>query len=327
MSHRSNTDETQKKESLSMRFFCVRSVFHLWLTILVVAGGANAGPPVSIAEKANSLEIAREGKPFASYVFRDEQVLRPYLARVHAPNGVQVTRTHPPVTGKDATDHATMHPGVWLAFGDMSSADFWRNRGTVKHVRFVDPPKSDRNGASFTALNRYEAGGKTICEERRHITIRPQPSGTLLLWDSRFTADTDFYFGDQEEMGFGVRVATPLAVQKGGAIVDSAGRKNERQVWGQQADWCAYRGTIDGKSAGVAIMPHPDNFRRAWFHARDYGLLVANPFGQRAFTKGAASKVHVKAGETFRLRFGLLVFTGDPDLNAAFREYAAQIVE
>jgi len=95
-------------------------------------------------------------------------------------------------------------------------------------------------------------------------------------------------------------------------------------VWGQQADWCAYRGTLDGKSVGIAILPHPDNFRRSWFHARDYGLLVANPFGERAFTKSAASKIHVKKGDAFRLRFGVLVFAGDPDLSAAYRDYAAR---
>lgn len=311
-------------------FFGVPSAFHPWLNtlrclpaavFLVAAGWASADTPIRVVAKAKSLEITREGKPFASYVFRDEQVLRPYFAHVHAPNGVQATRTHPPIAGKDAADHAAMHPGIWLAFGDLGGADFWRNRGTVKHVRFVDPPKSDKDGAAFTALNRYEADGNTICQERCRIRIVIQPAGTLLCWDSRFTSDRDFYFGDQEEMGLGIRVATPLAVEKGGAIIDSAGRKNERQVWGQQADWCAYRGMVDGKPAGIAIMPHPDNFRRAWFHARDYGLLVANPFGRRAFTKGAASKVHVKRGEVFRLRCGVLIFAGEPDFRAAYRQY------
>ena len=237
MSHRSNTDATQMGniDSMLTLAFLIRvsSVFHPWLKIprclsaallLALACSANAGTPIQFAQKPNALEITRDGKPFASYVLRDEQVLRPYFAHVHAPGGIQVTRTHPPVAGKDVTDHATMHPGIWLAFGDLRGADFWRNRGVVKHISFVDLPKSDKDGATFTALNRYEAGGKTICEERRRVTIRTPSFGTLLLWDSRFTADEDIYFGDQEEMGLGVRVATPLAVQKGGAIIDSAGR-------------------------------------------------------------------------------------------------------
>jgi hypothetical protein len=60
-------------------------------------------------------------------------------------------------------------------------------------------------------------------------------------------------------------------------------------------------------------MPHPDNFRRSWMHVRDYGLVVANPFGQRAFTKGEASRIEVKPGEKLRLRFGVLAYaTDDP---------------
>ena len=38
-------------------------------------------------------------------------------------------------------------------------------------------------------------------------------------------------------------------------------------------------------------MPGPGNFGRSWFQARDYGLLVANPFGRRYFTGGEPSRV------------------------------------
>ena len=54
-------------------------------------------------------------------------------------------------------------------------------------------------------------------------------------------------------------------------------------------------------------MCHPANFRPSWFHARDYGLLLANPFGRKAFGKGDASKVVVKRGGTLRLRYGVLL--------------------
>jgi hypothetical protein len=112
-------------------------------------------------------------------------------------------------------------------------------------------------------------------------------------------------------MGLGVRVATPISVKGGGTITSSDGLKNERQVWGKPADWCDYRGKVDGRVAGVLLMPDPGNFRRSWFHARDYGLLVANPFGKNAFTRGEKSRVVVKKGETFRLRFGVLVYSGE----------------
>lgn len=132
-------------------------------------------------------------------------------------------------------------------------------------------------------------------------------------------------FGDQEEMGLGVRIATPLAVVKGGEITDSQGRKNGKQVWGQQADWCQYGCDMDGRQFGVVLMPDPMNFRRSWFHARDYGLVVANPFGQNAFTKAVKSKVIVPKGDAFRLRFGVLVYAvpaASPlPINSAYKDF------
>src|SRR5580765_3788973 len=88
---------------------------------------------ITFVEHSTSLDISIDSKPFATYVWKDPKILRPYFANIHAASGAQVTRNHPPVEGKDATDHAEMHPGLWLAFGDISGKDFWRNKGTVEH--------------------------------------------------------------------------------------------------------------------------------------------------------------------------------------------------
>jgi hypothetical protein len=69
-------------------------------------------------------------------------------------------------------------------------------------------------------------------------------------------------------------------------------------------------------------MPDPANFRRSWFHARDYGFVAANPFGANAFTQGPKSKVGVRAGESLRLRYGVFVHEGSVDLAAAYSEWA-----
>lgn len=94
----------------------------------------------AVQQKPDRVIITDAGRPVTTYVFRDDKILRPYFANVHAPGGIQVTRNHPPVAGADPTDHDTMHPGVWLAFGDLSGQDFWRNKARVVHVRFVEPP-------------------------------------------------------------------------------------------------------------------------------------------------------------------------------------------
>ena len=280
---------------------------------------------VSFQQGDGTLQIVVGGQPIADYVFRDDTILRPYFRHLRTMSGVLVTRKHPPVKGQDCDDHATMHPGLWLAFGDLNGADFWRNKGRVRHLRFIEEPKGKSGGGSFVVENVYEVDGRTICTETCEIAISVRPEGYLLDWRSAFQSKQDFTFGDQEEMGLGVRVATPLAVDKGGEIIDSENRKNGSQVWGKQADWCQYSAVVDRQRIGIVLMPSPNNFRRSWFHARDYGLLVANPFGQNAFTKGEKSKVSVKQGDNFHLRFGVLVY-GVPaesplDIAGSYRKY------
>jgi len=255
---------------------------------------------VVLEKGKDRVEIKVDGGVVGTYVFDDPVIRRPYLANLRVPGGPQVTRNHPP-RDKDATDHATMHPGIWLSFGELGGVDFWRNKGKV------DAVSVDIDQAAVVARYRYQ----DVCEERSRVTFTRRPDGLLLVLDSTFSSTKPFAFGDQEEMGFGVRLATSLAVKSGGYLLDGAGRKNEKEIWGKTADWVDCGGTIDGKRAGVLVVPDPANFRPSWMHARDYGLLVANPFGRKAFTKGEASRVEVKAGDTFRLRYAALLHGGD----------------
>ncbi|MFO0878337.1 MAG: DUF6807 family protein [Gemmataceae bacterium] len=301
-----------------------RAVLVALLLILNAAGG-RADSKVTFERSDAQLRITVGGKPLATYVWRDPAIARPYFAQVHAPNGRQVTRNHPPVPGKDATDHATMHPGVWLAFGDLGGADFWRNKGRVEHVEFVEPPTATREGGRFSVRNRYRVGDKTLCEEVCRIGIQVQPGAYLIDWTSEFRGPADFTLGDQEEMGLGVRVATDLTVKAGGRLRNSTGSTQVKEIWGRQALWCDYSGGEGAQAAGVALFPDPRNVRPSWFHARDYGLLVANPFGRNAFTRGERSAIVVRKGETFRLRFGILVHAGKTDLAAAYRRWTTAL--
>ena len=58
-----------------------------------------------------------------------------------------------------------------------------------------------------------------------------------------------------------------------------------KAIWGKRADWVHYHGTVKGKAAGIAFMSHPSNLTRkgekSWWHARDYGLISANPFAPK----------------------------------------------
>ena len=271
--------------------------------------------------------VIRSGETeLAHYVFRDATIPRPYFTHVKTPGRTQATRNHPPVEGKDATDHATMHPGIWLAFGDLDGEDFWRNKASIEHVRFVEAPGTGDNSATFTEEKQYVAAdGQTVCRELFRWKLNALEDGYLMEWDSTFTSGREFYFGDQEEMGLGVRVATPLAETNGGLLRDSEGRATAKQIWSNAARWCDYSGTIGDRAVGITILCHPNNFRPSWMHARNYGFMAANPFGRKAMKEGDESKVMVKPGESLRLRYGIWIHASEHDaevdIEAAYRKY------
>jgi hypothetical protein len=319
---------------------------HVWATVLAVCLLATCSsvfaedmPEVSFQEEPGKVQITIGGNPVALYVYEDAEISRPHFAHVHAPGGVQVSRNHPPIEGQDKMDHSTFHPGIWMAFGDLSGSDSWRLQAPVTHNAFIEKPSGGPGRGSFAVRNRYvdqQDNTKAVCEEECKFTISVVPAGYLLTWDSTFSSDHEFYFGDQEEMGLGIRVATPIRVEGAdgpitpgnGTMIDSEGRKNGAEIGGNASDWCDYSGTLDGQHVGMTIFCHPDNFRPSWFHARDYGFMEANPFGRAAFDKGEPSKVVVKPGEKLRLRYGVLLHGGPAgstvDLDDAYSDYVRE---
>ena len=297
---------------------------------LLAAGPQSPAGNFTFEAREGVVALLHGGQRVADYVYRDDKILRPYFARLHAPGGIQVTRNHPPVAGKDATDHDTMHPGLWLAFGDISGQDFWRNKAVIKHTRFTEPPAVRDGRLTFATENQLQTtNGQTLGTQMSRVTLTARPDGYLLIWEAIFAAgERDIVFGDQEEMGLGVRVATPLTEKNGGLITTSTGGKTAKATWGKAFEWCDYAGVLGDRRVGVTLMPDPANFRPSWFHNRDYGLMVANPFGRKSMNQGDASRVEVKRGGKLRLRFGLLLHSAPPDqdvdLAAAYRDFLGQ---
>jgi hypothetical protein len=155
-----------------------------------------------------------------------------------------------------------MHPGLWLAFGDLNGVDFWRNKGRIEHVRFVHEPETDADGVSFVVEDRYLAPtGEEVCRglsEFRVVAgdaLEPGVPGTVILIATTLRSNqAPLVFGPQHEMGLGIRVATPLVVKNGsGRISASHGGRNEAGTWGRVGTWWDYSGTLDGTLAGILL--------------------------------------------------------------------------
>jgi hypothetical protein len=306
--------------TLNTALYCSSAlqVRHALLVVVVIFTATMSNLPCWAADSwsfqgasdRSELQIKLHGNTFITYCHHDPNISRPYFANAFAPSGVKITRNHPPAPD-DPQDHDKIHPGMWLAFGDLSGADSWRLTAPVEHVRFVSQPKAERDTLRFTVENRYlsNGGGREICREVCEYSLIDVPNGVLVFWDSSFRpTEESFVFGDQEELGLGVRLAKSVAVKSGlgGRILNSNGQQNEKEAWGKQADWCDYSGPAANEYVGIMIVPHPENFRKAWCHSRDTGFMAMNPFGRNAFTGGEKSAVVVRSDEPFRLRYGVL---------------------
>ena len=255
-----------------------------------------------------------DGKPFATYVWSDPKTTRPYLKHVRALGGeVQMTRNHPPKS-TDFQDHETYHPGVWWGFGDIGGNDYWRMKAKVIGGSFLEEPMGGDDRGSFAVRNRMltNDGMETFCYQVCRYTFLKRPAGVLMICESTLTRDeSDFWLGDQEEMGMAVRMATSIATksERGGAIRDSEGRTALGQIRTNQSDWCDYSGPVAEKHGGILLMNDPRNFRKPWWHAVDTGPLIANPLGESELNGRGKKRqnVLVRKGEPFRLRYGVLI--------------------
>jgi len=166
--------------------------------------------PWSIEPQAGKLILKHRGVALTVFHYQDDQCLRPFFSNVRTLSGTQVTRNHPPIPGVDPDDHANMHCGIWLGFGDIDGHDFWRNKARIRHRRFLSEPTLEADRIGFSSEDELiDPQGKSIGSLEQTYRLTRIDSGCLLVWQGVFKAGSEpLVFGDQEEMGLGVRVAT-----------------------------------------------------------------------------------------------------------------------
>ena len=124
-----------------------------------------------------------------------------------------------------------------------------------------------------------------------------------------------------------IRVAPILSIREGkGKIVTSAGITNKK-AWGTKAEWVSYYGADPkGMEVVITMMDHPQNLRHPTpWHARDYGLLGANPFGLHDFERVKDNPTlgnhTIPAGGSLTQRYRILIQKGQPDQAALRRSF------
>lgn len=280
-------------------------VFAVTLLVRAEHSTAEAGN-VELKKVDNAVEIKIGGKEFTTLRV-DKAQPKPYFYPVRAADGAVVCRQL-----ENPEDHPH-HKGIWCSIDEVNGIKFWAEKGKIEN-HSVEIVAASGDPAKIKIVN-YWLGedGKPVIIETAAVSIF---ANRLVAYDSQFTAgEKPVEFDDTKEGMFGIRVANSMREKVGGHIVNAEGLHGMKECWGQESKWVDYFGTVDGKTYGVAIIDHPQNFRKSRFHVRDYGLFTVSPFGQNAYTNSKLPKdpLSLEPGKSFRLRYGLYVHTGDTE--------------
>lgn len=285
------------------------------ISALALSGSTLTGAAEITFTKAKAdapLEVRIDGGLFTS--FRTDTRV-PCLYPLVGPSGANITRHFPLKKGVagEASDHPH-HTSFWFTHGAVNGHDFWHS----KDCQIVT--KSTVTGSeTLTANLEWIAKGQVILKEQRTYAFAARNQTRLITVSSKLTpAAGDVVFGDTKEGSFAIRFAPTLRL-KGkvakGHILNSEGQ-TDGDTWGKRAKWVAYHGPDPGNApVVVAILDHPKNLRHpTWWHARDYGLLAANPFGQHDFER-KKDQPHLgdytlKKGSTLTQRYQLVIHQG-----------------
>jgi hypothetical protein len=306
-------------------------ILALMAVVSTVFGGATASAADSFAVQTTDdrVTVTLDGQLFTEYVFKGHS--KPIFYPVLGPGGAMMTR-HWPM--KERVPHeATDHPhqkSMWFTHGAVNGVDFWaeyppKNKPEAQYGRQVQQSITAQGGsqAVIRAENLWLApDGKPVLSDARTITFSADGSSRILDFQITLKADHgEVTMQETKEGTMGIRTNPALDLtskdknrKATGQAINSEGVSG-KDVWGKNARWVDYWGPIDGKTVGIAIFDHPSNPRHpTGWHARDYGLIAANPFGGADYDKSlpkGTGDMKIPAGESITLKYRFIFHEGD----------------
>ena len=297
---------------------------------------------VALVQRADSVAITIDAKPFTSYVFLPGRhgthlLRRPYFFPVYGPGQATMTRPFPMIHENLPPNVNTDHPhhtSIYVAHGAVNGVDNWMihaSAGFIVHKAFDRVAGGAVMGMFRQTLDWTDAARKPVLAETRTARVYRLPDTHRML-DLQITLKAAYgkvLLGDTKEGGLcSVRMRPEFRVRGGdaGRLVNAQGDSGDA-AWGKPAAWVDCSGLVGGRRLGMAIFDAPGNLRHpTTWHARTYGLLTANCFGLSHFTRGKQrGDCTLEAGEERTWRYRIYFHEGDEaaaKVAARFADYA-----
>ena len=307
----------------------------------ILAGAGVASAEIVLNRHEDRVTVSVDGEEFTAYLFTGHD--KPILHPLRAPGGVTLTRAWPIEKGVagEPQDHPH-HESLWFTHGSVNGHDFWAPRahgagpdGPIPRVehRSIERCESGETAILGTTSRWVDPEGKPVLTERRRMIFSAEPTARAIDVTLELVADAGpVTFGDTKEGSFALRVRPQLQPKDSNGSQGASGRLVNSEglvdgaAWGKRARWVDYSGTIAGRTYGIAMLDHPANLRHpTWWHAREYGLSGANPFGIHDFSgepEGAGNHT-IPEGETLVLRYLVVFHEGDAGAAGIERRWKA----
>ncbi len=302
--------------------------------------------PVSFKNGKTSVDVSIGGKPFTSYFFPGQDVLKKaVLFPLISAQGTTITRGYPmaPRAG-ERVDHPH-HVGMWLNYEDVNGFDYWNNStniiaslqnhkmGTIVHMSIVkQDAKKGLLEVSADWIDNDGKGQKVLQEKTTYVFSGTADSRTVDRITTLTAVADQVLFRDVKDGMFAIRVARQLEIPSNkpdvftdahgvetkvpvmdntgvnGDYWSSEGVKGEA-VWSTRAKWMNLHGEMDNHPISVTIFDHPSNVSYpSYWHARGYGLFAVNPLGAKVFSNGKDERnLTLKKGESVTFRYRTLI--------------------
>ena len=289
------------------------------------------------------VDVLVGGSPFTAYIW-PTTLTAPVLFPIRTASGALVTRGYPlePRAG-ERVDHPGQ-VGLWFNYGDVNGVDFWHGsgadasvRGTIQHKSVRGATSGPGEGSLTVSTEWLDAGGRPLLIEDVKFIFRAKDDLRTIDRITTLTAlDRAVEFADHQDGVIGLRVARQLELPSTTAelltdvngrpatmaTIDTAGvtgkflsseDKVGDAVGGTRGRWTTLSGSIRGEPVRIAMFDHPRNpgYPTYW-QARGYGLVAANPLGQRAMSNGRETlNLKLAPGASTSFRHQVLIMSGD----------------
>ena len=283
---------------------------------------------MSITKQADgeTFDVRIGDKLFTTFI--PNRYAKPIFYPLNNSAGTAMTRSYPMVEKPaDESDDHPHHKSLWFAH-EINNVDFWHEKDCK-----IRSEKIEIADNTLTVNSNWIRGDdKIVCTDVTTYTFgqsNPSINGTKLKspinWiDFKIeivASEGDIEFKDTKEGTFAMRTHPDLrltadpknGVEKVfGHAINSEGL-TDKAIWSKRARWVLYWGEVNGAEASVMMCDHPSNLRHpTTWHARDYGLVAANPFGIHDFEgKALGTGTHrVANGQRQSFRYRILLADG-----------------